>query len=310
MSAYANAGRLESKAPPDTARSGKGTEMDILDTLSRAFNYIKTIGVADMFDILIIAILLFGLFRIANRTHIIRVLKGILVIIFILWLSGVLGLTMINFLLRNAVELGVIALVILFQPELRRFLEKVGSNHFSGIFSAGYPMIKAETVITQTVLACADMSYSHTGALIIFSRGNHLSDPISTGTILDAAVTAELLKNIFFVKAPLHDGAVIIRDGRIAAAGCMLPMSSNMNLSKELGMRHRAGIGISEQSDAVVVIVSEETGSISVAVDGMLKRHLSTETVETLLRRELLPEDGQKARCWNLKDWVRGKIHG
>ena len=147
------------------------------------------------------------------------------------------------------------------------------------------------------------MSRSRTGALIVFERDNQLTEPISTGTLVDASVTAELLKNIFFVKAPLHDGAVIIRDGRIAAAGCMLPMSGNLNLSKELGMRHRAGIGMSERSDAVIVIVSEETGAISAAVDGMLKRHLSTETLETLLRRELLPEEdgaGKKKSFWEM----------
>ena len=157
----------------------------------------------------------------------------------------------------------------------------------------------------QTVLACSDMSKSRTGALIIFERDNRLSDYINTGTIVDAAPTAELIKNLFYNKAPLHDGAVIIREGRIAAAGCMLPLSSNPNLSKELGMRHRAGIGMSERSDAVVVIVSEESGGISVAVDGMLKRHLSPETCERLLRNELLQKEEarQKTGFSALRDW-------
>ena len=146
------------------------------------------------------------------------------------------------------------------------------------------------TTITQTVLACVDMSATRTGALIIFERDNRLDDQIRTGTILDAETTAELLKNIFYPKAPLHDGAAIIRSGRIQAAGCMLPLSNNPNLSKELGMRHRAGIGMSEASDAVVVIVSEETGAISVAVNGMLKRHLTKDTFEKILRNELIPE--------------------
>ena len=139
-------------------------------------------------------------------------------------------------------------------------------------------------------LACVDMSATRTGALIIFERDNRLDDQIRTGTILDAETTAELLKNIFYPKAPLHDGAAIIRSGRIQAAGCMLPLSNNPNLSKELGMRHRAGIGMSEASDAVVVIVSEETGAISVAVNGMLKRHLTKDTFEKILRNELIPE--------------------
>ena len=239
-----------------------------------------------------------------SRTNSARIARGIAVLLVVLWLSGVLHLNMINYLLRKAVEIGLIALVVLFQPELRRLLEKMGSSRrLKGFFGGELQTLNMDGVITQTVLACADMSRSRTGALIVFERDNQLTEPISTGTLVDASVTAELLKNIFFVKAPLHDGAVIIRDGRIAAAGCMLPMSGNLNLSKELGMRHRAGIGMSERSDAVVVIVSEETGAISAAVDGMLKRHLSTETLETLLRRELLPEEdgaGKKKSFWEM----------
>lgn len=277
------------------------------DYLTTVSNYIKTIGVADMFDILIVAFLIYSLVRLIRRNNSMRVARGIVLLLVMLWISGVLKLTMINYLLRRAVELGLIAILILFQPELRRLLEKIGTSRFRSIFGGDFSSLHMEGAITQTVLACADMSKSHTGALIIFERDNQLTDPISTGTIIDAEVTAELLKNIFFVKAPLHDGAVIIKDGRIAAAGCMLPMSGNMNLSRDLGMRHRAGIGMSERSDAVVVIVSEETGAISIAVDGMLKRHLSTETVETLLRRELIPaETGGKTRL-NPMDYIRGK---
>ena len=274
------------------------------ETLSMAINYIKTIGITDILDILIVAVILYQLFMLVSRTNSARVARGIAVLLVVLWLSGVLHLNMINYLLRKAVEIGLIALVVLFQPELRRLLEKMGSSRrLKGFFGGELQTLNMDGVITQTVLACADMSRSRTGALIVFERDNQLTEPISTGTLVDASVTAELLKNIFFVKAPLHDGAVIIRDGRIAAAGCMLPMSGNLNLSKELGMRHRAGIGMSERSDAVVVIVSEETGAISAAVDGMLKRHLSTETLETLLRRELLPEEdgaGKKKSFWEM----------
>lgn len=274
------------------------------ETLSMAVNYIKTIGITDILDILIVAVILYQLFMLVSRTNSARIARGIAVLLVVLWLSGVLHLNMINYLLRKAVEIGLIALVVLFQPELRRLLEKMGSSRrLKGFFGGELQTLNMDGVITQTVLACADMSRSRTGALIVFERDNQLTEPISTGTLVDASVTAELLKNIFFVKAPLHDGAVIIRDGRIAAAGCMLPMSGNLNLSKELGMRHRAGIGMSERSDAVVVIVSEETGAISAAVDGMLKRHLSTETLETLLRRELLPEEdgtGKKKSFWEM----------
>ncbi len=272
-------------------------------------NYIRTIGIADMFDILIVAFLIYQLIRLIHKNNSMRLAKGIILLLVMLWLSGILRLTMINYFLRRAVELGLIAILIIFQPELRRLLEKIGSSRLSGFFGGDFSSFHMEGAITQTVLACADMSKSHTGALIIFERDNQLTEPISTGTLIDAEVTAELLKNIFFVKAPLHDGAVIIKDGRIAAAGCMLPMSGNMNLSRDLGMRHRAGIGMSERSDAVVLIVSEETGAISIAVDGMLKRHLSTETVETLLRKELLPAESGGNRRRNLLDVIRGKKH-
>ena len=151
-----------------------------------------------------------------------------------------------------------------------------------------------ENAIAQTVLACTEMSNSRTGVLIVFEREMALDDVARTGTIVDARVSSELLKNIFFVKAAMHDGAVIMRDGRLLAGGCMLPLSKNVNLSRDLGMRHRAGIGISENSDAVVVIVSEETGTISVAIGGLLKRHLMPETLEKLLINELIPQEPEQ----------------
>jgi len=155
---------------------------------------------------------------------------------------------------------------------------------------------EVETAITETTEAYTSLSKDKVGALMVFERQNLLDDVIKTGTVLDCAVSSELLKNLFWNKAPLHDGAVIVRDGRIVSAGCMLPLSSNANLSRELGMRHRAGIGMSEHSDAVVVIVSEETGSISAAVGGMLKRHLAPETLERLLRNELIGENQQEKK--------------
>lgn len=281
----------------------------LTEFLTNAVNLIKLISVADIVDIVIVAFLIYQLIGLVRRTNLARVSKGLLVLLAALWLSDLFSLTMINWLFRNIVELGLIALVIIFHPELRRLLEKVGSSRITGLFANEYKDLHLEGTITQTVLACSDLSRSRTGALIIFERDNQLSEPISTGTVVDATVTAELLKNIFFIKAPLHDGAVIIKNGRIAAAGCMLPMSANMNLSRDLGMRHRAGIGMSERSDAVCVIVSEETGSISVAVDGMLKRHLTAETVEILLRKELMPTVDEAKRR-NPLDIIRGKKNG
>ena len=281
----------------------RGTNMDaIIEAVSNGFKYITFIRLSDVIDILIIAFLIYKAFGLIRKTNTLRVAKGIIVLVVLLWLSGVLNLSMINFLLQNTFELGFIALVIIFQPELRRLLEKVGSSRISAFIGNDFKSLEVDNAITQTVLACSDMSDKKTGALIIFARDNQLMEPISTGTLINADVTAELIKNIFFVKAPLHDGAVIIKNGRIVSAGCMLPLSTNTNLSRDLGMRHRAGIGMSEQSDAVVLIVSEETGSISVAVDGMLKRHLSPETVETLLRRELIPDETDKPRRKSILD--------
>ncbi len=260
----------------------------ISNGLSRSVNYLSTMGISDFLDIIIVAYLIYKAIGFVRRTNSNNLAKGLVVFLLALWGSDIFSLTMINFLLRKTAELGLIALLILFQPELRRLLERMGSGFASGRSSSGTVM---DSAISQTVQACCDMSDSKTGALIIFERGVALNSIISTGTVINADTTAELLKNMFFNKAPLHDGAVIIRDGRIAAAGCVLPLTQRTNLSKDLGMRHRAGIGLSEESDAVIIVVSEETGAISVAMDGMLKRHLSGEALDKLLRSELTRED-------------------
>lgn len=262
--------------------------------ISKSVNYLSTIGFSDVIDIIIVAVLIYKVIDLIRKTSSYNVAKGLLVILIALGLSGVFNLTMINYLLKKVIEIGLIALVIVFQPEIRKLLAKMGSRKFYGLFSSKEKnSSELDTAITQTVLACAQMSATRTGALIIFERTIRINDIMTTGTIIDAETTAELLKNVFYPKAPLHDGALIIRNSRIAAAGCVLPLTSNNNLSKDLGMRHRAGIGASEQSDAVVVIVSEETGAISVAIEGMLKRNLDIGTFEKLLRNELIDEESK-----------------
>ena len=261
------------------------------NSLSGAINYLLTIRISDFIDIIIVAYLIYKAIWFLRRTNSYNLAQGLLILLVVLWLSEVFRLTMINHLLRKAVELGLIALLILFQPELRRILERMGSSFHSGKAASSTAM---DMAIAQTVLACSDMSASRTGALIIFERNVNLNNIMSTGTIINADTTAELIKNIFFNKAPLHDGALIVRNGRIAAAGCVLPLTQSTNLSKELGMRHRAGIGLSEQSDAVVIIVSEESGSISMAIDGMLKRHLSPPMLDKLLHSELIQDDDEQ----------------
>ena len=265
----------------------------IADVLNKGLNILSTMRLADLIDILIVAYLIYEAIWLVRRTNSYNLTKGLVVLLFVWALAEIFRLNMISSLLRKAVELGLIVLVILFQPELRRILERMGSSLTTNR-SVGGPTM--ETAIAQTVLACSEMSDSRTGALIIFERNVKLNTIMGTGTIVNADVSAELLKNMFFNKAPLHDGAAIIRDGRLAAAGCVLPLTQSTNLSKELGMRHRAGIGLSEQSDAVVVIVSEETGAISMAVDGMLKRHLSAPTLDKLLHGELIVEEERTSR--------------
>ena len=256
------------------------------------------IQLADVVDIAILSFIVYKLLWMLGKTSSGRVMWGLLLLMAAMALSSFFKLTATSFLLDKLVIQGIVVLVVLFQPEIRRFLERMGSGRLGLVFTspkeAGEEL---ETAIDQTVEAYGDLSRDKVGALMVFERQDLLDDEIKTGTALDCGVSSELLKNIFWNKAPLHDGAVIVRKGRIVGAGCMLPLSGNVNLSRDLGMRHRAGIGMSEHCDAVVAIVSEETGSISVAVGGMLKRHLAPETLERLLRNELLndKEDEKKS---------------
>ena len=261
--------------------------------IENVWRYLLLTRFTDILDVALMAFLLYKLLTLLKTTSGTNLLKGVLIFLAVLFLSSILHLNGISFILSRMLEWGVLALIILFQPEIRRVLEQVGSQRlkFLNLFSREGTVSEMERTIAQTVLACTEMSRSRTGALIVFELKMQLDDMVRSGTVLDAAVSSELLKNIFFVKAPMHDGAVIIRHGRLLGAGCMLPLSKNVNLSRDLGMRHRAGIGMSENSDAVVVIVSEETGSISVAIGGMLRRHLMPETLENILRNELMPQE-------------------
>lgn len=264
------------------------------DTYTFMVDLIFGMRITDIIDIAVLAALFYQMIQFLRKTSSGRVMRGIIVLMIALALSTTFNLYALSYLINRSVEWGILALVILFQPEIRRFLERMGSSSL-GLdmltFSQTSSPQDIELAIAQTVEAYTQMSQDKVGALMVFERKNLLDEIIKTGTSLDCAVSSELLKNVFWNKAPLHDGAVIVREGRIVGAGCMLPLSGNVNLSRDLGMRHRAGIGISEQSDAIVVLVSEETGSISAAVGGMLKRHLAPETLERLLRNELLPEN-------------------
>ena len=263
----------------------------ISEVFQTLFKYAQTIKFSDIADIAIIAYFIYRLLILIRRTSAAQVAKGILFLVAVMWLSSLFELNVLKFVINKAMELGALALIIMFQPELRRMLEHVGSSSLGSFFTKEVTQKEMERTIMQTVNACVYLSRLKIGALIVFEKHIKLDEIIKSGTEIDAEVTGELIKNIFYPRAPLHGGAVIIRNGRIDGAGCVLPLSANTNLSRDLGMRHRAGIGMSEHSDALVVIVSEETGSLSVATDGKLRRHLATETFEKILRKELMPEE-------------------
>ena len=249
----------------------------------------------DILDILVVAFLIYKLLPIFRSTGTARIMWVIATVVVVAGLANLLEMHTLSFLLSQLLAIGLVAVVVLFQPELRRMIDQVSHNiKIKSILGGDKVMGDMVPVIEQTVRACEIMSRERVGALIVFARENRLDEHFKTGTVIDAKVSEQLIRNVFFPKAALHDGAMIVRDNRVAAAGCVLPLSESDRLNADLGTRHRAGVGMSEVSDAVVVIVSEETGVISVAVGGMLKRHLAPQTLERLLRNELCPEDTQK----------------
>ncbi len=251
---------------------------------------------SDYLDIILVAFILYKLMPLVKSPSTMRIARTVILVIAIAWLTDALKLHTLNWIISQVLAVGLLAVIILFQPELRRMLDRLGSVKFRNLLGIGKPAQELDPVISQTVAACEVMSRERIGALIVFVREARLEDYVKTGTTIDGQVSEQLIRNIFFPKAALHDGAMIIRDGRVAAAGCVLPLSDSSRLSADLGTRHRAGVGMSEASDAVVVIVSEETGTISVAVGGMLKRHLAPQTLERLLQSELRVNEEETER--------------
>ena len=246
----------------------------------------------DILDILLVAFIFYKLMKLLKDTSAGQVLKGIGIILIVYQICGWLQLNVIYYVLTATLQIGAIALIVLFQPELRRMLDSVGRSRLPTLFSAERIQPNNETLrtISQLVETCTYMSKTKTGALIVIERETKLGEIMKTGTIINADITSELLKNIFFNKAPLHDGAVIMRDGEILAAACFLPKPSKEELiNKKLGSRHRAAIGMSEVSDAIVVVVSEETGQISVAENGVLVRDYTKDKLKQHLMEQILP---------------------
>lgn len=284
--------RLSHGGPEIDSKSEGKREMEAVREL---FGTLTTMQWLDVLDILLVTYLIYRVVLLVRTTASMRIAKGFLAIVVVSALTEIIGLRTLNFVLGQVLSIGLLALVILFQPELRRMMDHLGSTvSLRRFLTPEKKQAEMDMVISQTVKACEIMGRERVGALIVFARTHRLDEYFKTGTVIDSRVSEQIIRNIFFPKAALHDGAMIIRDCRIAAAGCVMPLSDSHRLSADLGTRHRAGVGTSEASDAVVVIVSEETGTISVAVGGMLKRHLAPQTLERLLRQELIKEDAQR----------------
>ena len=260
------------------------------------YNILTGIGIMDIIDIAIVAYLIYRILMFIRSTRAEQLLKGLIVLVVITLASGLLNLHTLNWSLRGIMTLGAVALVVVFQQELRRGLEYLGRTKF--LKGSGMDKDKAKHITHEFIRAIETFSKDRTGALIVLERDTALSEMTESGTIINAEISAELLGNLFYEGSPLHDGAIIIRRDKVYAAGCVLPLTQNTDIGKELGTRHRAGIGITEHSDAVTLIVSEETGIISMAVDGKLQRFLDTKTVEKALLQLYLNEGefgGRKA---------------
>ncbi len=246
---------------------------------------------SDYLDIIAVACLIFWVLSLLRSTGIVRIARVVVAVLVVSWLTDILNLHTLNYIFNQFLTVGLIALVVLFQPELRRMIDHLSNVKFKKLLSPQEESEQMLPVIRHTVSACEAMSKERIGALIVFSRDSMLDEYAKTGTVVDAQVSEQILRSIFFPNSALHDGATLICDGRVQTAGCVLPLSDSKRLNSDLGTRHRAAVGISEVTDAVVVVVSEETGVISVAVGGMLKRHLAPQTLERLLRAELCHEE-------------------
>lgn len=269
--------------------------------------FFATLEITDLLDVIIVGFLIYKAIHLLRETRAVQLVKGLVIFAVAYAAARFLDLDTLSFLLNIVVNYGAIALLIVFQPELRSMLEKLGRNKLFSKLIRGEVIKDDETndraSLKQIVRAVVSMSRSRTGALIVFEMETMLGDIVNTGTVINANVSQDLIRNIFYNKAPLHDGAMILRRFRIHAAGCFLPLSQNHDISRELGTRHRAALGITENSDALAVVVSEETGTISVMHNGQMFRELTEEDLTIVLEQYLLPEE-DTAKPGNLKSFI------
>ena len=245
--------------------------------------------VSVILDLAIVIYVIIKIFKIAKDSRVLQLIKGIAFFIIIAWLSGVLNLTIVHSVLTAFLPSGVIALIIIFQPELRRALEQLGTNKFTNVFGIEKSIeTKTREAIYMIAIAVQEMAKNKTGALIVIQRDISLSDIINTGIKIDSEISPQLLVNIFIPNTPLHDGAVIIRNNKIAAAATILPLSNSNDISKDLGTRHRAAVGISKETDAIAIVISEESGKVSIAKDGTLIADVNDEALKQILIRNII----------------------
>lgn len=276
--------------------------------ISSVIEFVSLLRLADIVDMAIVAFVLYKFRDLIREARVWQILKAIMLLVVAAWISNIFQLNTISFILRNTMQVGILALIILFQPELRRMLERIGRTNFDSFFR-GEDIDAVKTASEITKAACA-LSRARLGALIVIEGSNPLTDIFGTGTMLNADVSSDLLITIFFNKTPLHDGAVVIRDGRVLCAACVLPLTQNESLSHELGTRHRAAIGLSEISDATVLVVSEETGKISIARNGLLARDYTEPTLlEEMgkILRKNLPDDKKAKKLHKWREILNAK---
>lgn len=267
----------------------------IIDFFSQVKGLFATFGIVDAVDILVVAIIVFAVIRVVRESRAIQLIKGLLFLVLFYFVVNFFGLGATSYIMRNIFSNILIILVILFGPEIRNILEQMGIGNYRKVFKnvfnsgVGVDIADMKKAIDAICKSCAEMSDDNIGALIVLENDTLLGDIIKSGTIIDGKCTKELIGNIFYPKSPLHDGAMVIRKDSVYAAGCILPLTNNNDISSKLGTRHRAAIGITEQSDAVAIVVSEETGAISYAANGSLKQGVSTGELRDLLTQQYIP---------------------
>ena len=276
----------------------------IAQTREFILNLARQFTFKDAVDVLIVTVLLYSAIKLVRETRAGQLVKGIILLIVLFVISSQIDLLMLNAILRMFLQSGIVIVVILFQPEIRKALEQVGHSKVAQSLVSAVAVkdredkTKTRKAIEGVVDATQILQQLRMGALIVFERQTKLGEIVATGTVVEASPSSQLIANIFFNKAPLHDGAMIIREGQVYAAGCILPLTSNENVSAELGTRHRAALGISENSDAMVVVVSEETGQISIAMEGKLTRNYNRVTLREVLEKTLIgvPEEASNGK--------------